>query len=137
MTDEYAYKTHYKVGILKSSRRKARFFLKGKCGIFCIRIVIVVVAIIVMPRTILIQFQEELFPNSTVNMTFDSFDWSNYSGHVEVRLVPTDLRLDRIYIRVYILWMNMIVQIVGPFLGLSLLVRVTLVQYHPYVRSPC
>lgn len=50
-------------------------------------------------------------------MTFESFPWSNYSGAVEARLIPTALRLDRIYIRVYILWMNMIVQIVGPFLG--------------------
>lgn len=50
-------------------------------------------------------------------MTFSSFDWSNYTGDVEVRLIPTDLRLDRIYIRVYILWMNMIVQILGPFIG--------------------
>lgn len=51
----------------------------------------------------------------------DGFDWNNYTGSYQVNLKPTELRLDRIYIRVYILWMNLILQILGPFLVLIVL----------------
>ncbi len=36
-------------------------------------------------------------------------------------LIPTSLRLDPIYIRVYILWMNLIFHILGPFVVLAFL----------------
>ena len=47
----------------------------------------------------------------------EDFDWSSYDGAVEPRLKPTALRLDRDYIRIYILWMNLLIQIIGPFMG--------------------
>ena len=38
-----------------------------------------------------------------------------------ILLKPTDLRLEPIYIRVYILWMNLLLQIIGPFILLIVL----------------
>ena len=52
---------------------------------------------------------------------YDDFDWTNYTGPYQVQLKPTELRLNRTYIRVYILWMNLILQILGPFLVLIVL----------------
>ena len=59
-------------------------------------------------------------PNATLP-SFELYDWTNYTGRVRVELKPTSLRINRIYIRVYILWMNLIVQILGPFLVLIVL----------------
>ena len=43
------------------------------------------------------------------------------SGAGEYRLKPTDLRKDKIYIRVYLICMNFIVQILVPFVILIIL----------------
>lgn len=47
----------------------------------------------------------------------------NSSNTIQTTLMlrPTDLRTNPIYIRVYILWMNLIVNIVGPFIVLATL----------------
>ena len=36
-------------------------------------------------------------------------------------LRPTELRIDEWYIRIYILWMNLLTQIIGPFILLIVL----------------
>ena len=33
----------------------------------------------------------------------------------EMRLVPTELRKDKLYVRIYLIWTNLIMQIVLPF----------------------
>ena len=45
-----------------------------------------------------------------------------------LKLVPTELRKDPLYIRVYILWMNLIFLILGPFVVLGIL------NYRVYTR---
>ena len=45
----------------------------------------------------------------------------NYTGTYSVHLNPTNLRLNRLYIRVYILWMNLLLLILGPFIVIIIL----------------
>ena len=57
--------------------------------------------------------------DGSANGTADSNSTS--SNETMIVLKPTDLRLNRIYIRVYILWMNLLLQIIGPFVLLIVL----------------
>ena len=45
----------------------------------------------------------------------------NYTGPFKAELSPTALRLNRLYIRVYILWMNLLLLILGPFIVIIIL----------------
>ncbi|TRY79944.1 hypothetical protein TCAL_06554, partial [Tigriopus californicus] len=55
------------------------------------------------------------------NNATDTYNLDNYTGPLMFELKPTSLRLDRIYIRVYILWMNLLLLILGPFIVIIVL----------------
>ena len=66
------------------------------------------------------------------NCTIDTEDWAQQKVNVtvldqndepqyKISITATDLRINRIYIRVYILWLNLIVQIIVPFVLLIVL----------------
>ena len=50
-----------------------------------------------------------------INSTLAEANWTM------IVLRPTELRLDEWYIRIYILWMNFVLQIIGPFILLIVL----------------
>eukprot|EP00095_Tigriopus_kingsejongensis_P005175 maker-scaffold237_size242172-snap-gene-1.31 protein:Tk05175 transcript:maker-scaffold237_size242172-snap-gene-1.31-mRNA-1 annotation:"fmrfamide receptor" len=51
----------------------------------------------------------------------ETYELDNYTGPLMYELKPTTLRLDRLYIRVYILWMNLLLLILGPFIVIIIL----------------
>ena len=66
------------------------------------------------------------------NCTTTTDDWEDQKVNVtvldhndepqyKISITATDLRINRIYIRVYILWLNLIVQIIVPFVLLTVL----------------
>eukprot|EP00093_Oithona_nana_P010296 10296.XXX_11224_14252_1 [CDS] Oithona nana genome sequencing. len=60
-----------------------------------------------------------LYASTLNNETLDQYDEA--SMNVTYILQPTKLRLDSMYITIYILWMNLIFNILGPFLLLATL----------------
>ena len=50
-----------------------------------------------------------------INSTLADANWTM------IVLRPTELRIDEWYIRIYILWMNLLTQIIGPFILLIVL----------------
>ena len=54
-----------------------------------------------------------------LNLTMLELDHDNVTYNL--RLQPTKLRLDSMYITIYILWMNLIFNILGPFVVLAVL----------------
>ena len=64
-------------------------------------------------------------PNGTIlyASTLDNETLNKYEENMNVTYIlqPTKLRLDSMYITIYILWMNLIFNILGPFLLLATL----------------
>ena len=54
---------------------------------------------------------------------------ANEPLNVTVYLEPTDLRKNSLYIRIYILWMNLIFNILGPFIVLATLNHIVSIVY--------
>ena len=60
-----------------------------------------------------------------VNLTLSIEDKTNLT----YRLEPTDVRTDPYYITIYILWMNLIFNILGPFVVLAVLNHIVSCDY--------
>ena len=67
---------------------------------------------------------------------------ANEPLNVTVYLEPTELRKNSLYIRIYILWMNLIFNILGPFIVLATLNHIVSIVgdiqncYNAYCNSP-
>ncbi|TRY71961.1 hypothetical protein TCAL_14087 [Tigriopus californicus] len=69
----------------------------------------------------IICFNDERFDNATAPYT-DPLDCEDPLNHtIQLHILPTDLRTNSTYIRVYILWMNFLIQIIIPFILLIVL----------------
>ena len=88
---------------------------------------------IVHEKTLTLQNGTTLYSDIIGNMTFPA-DQDYNTTHV---LQPTALRLDSMYITIYILWMNLIFNILGPFIVLAVLNHIVSLSTIPFkIKHP-